>query len=112
MDTEVDVPNPSLLLIPGMYAEVDLTLDSRAHVVAVPIPAIDVGSDESSGQVYVVTPANQVEIRKVKLGLQTATEVEILVGVEAGEMVVIGNRAGLQAGQTVQPKITAMSTTQ
>ena len=28
MDTEVDVPNPSLLLIPGMYAEVNLTLDA------------------------------------------------------------------------------------
>jgi RND family efflux transporter MFP subunit len=112
MDTEVDVPNPSLILIPGMYAEVNLTLDSRAHVVAVPIPAIDVGSDESSGQVFVVTPANQVEIRRVKLGLQTATEVEILSGVETGEMVVIGNRAGLQAGQTVQPKVTAMSTAQ
>ena len=26
MDTEVDVPNPALILIPGMYAEVDLTL--------------------------------------------------------------------------------------
>jgi hypothetical protein len=48
----------------------------------------------------------------VKLGLQTATEVEILAGVEAGEMVVIGNRAGLQSGQTVQPKVTAMSTAQ
>jgi hypothetical protein len=56
-----------------------------------------------------VTPENQVEIRKVKLGLQTANEVEILAGVEAGEMVVIGNRAGLQAGQAVQPKVTAMS---
>ncbi|HXJ38875.1 MAG TPA: efflux RND transporter periplasmic adaptor subunit, partial [Bryobacteraceae bacterium] len=31
MDTEVDVPNPGLVLIPGMYAEVDLTLDKRAH---------------------------------------------------------------------------------
>ena len=29
MDTEVDVPNPSLVLIPGMYAEVDLTLARR-----------------------------------------------------------------------------------
>ena len=26
METEVDVPNPNLVLMPGMYAEVDLTL--------------------------------------------------------------------------------------
>ena len=37
MDTEVDVPNPTLLLIPGMYAEVNLTLDRAAGVLAVPI---------------------------------------------------------------------------
>ena len=110
MDTEVDVPNPSLILIPGMYAEVNLTLDSRAHVVVVPVPAIDVGSDESSGQVVVVTPENHIEIRKVKLGLQTATKVEILSGIQDGDMVVIGNRAGLQSGQQVQPKVTTMST--
>jgi len=61
MDTEVDVTNPSLVLIPGMYAEVNLTLDSRAHVVVVPVLAIDVGSDDSSGQVFVVTPENQVD---------------------------------------------------
>ena len=29
MDTEVDVPNPQLMLMPGMYAEVNLTLDHR-----------------------------------------------------------------------------------
>ena len=29
MDTEVDVENADLVLIPGMYAEVDLTLDQR-----------------------------------------------------------------------------------
>jgi RND family efflux transporter MFP subunit len=110
MDTEVDVPNPTLILIPGMYAEVNLTLDSRAHVVAVPVPAIEVGGDESTGQVLVVTPENRVEVRKVRLGLQTAVKVEIRSGLQAGEMVVIGNRAGLQPGQQVRPKVTTMST--
>jgi RND family efflux transporter MFP subunit len=110
MDTEVDVPNPSLVLIPGMYAEVNLTLDSRGHVVVIPVPAIEVGGDESSGQAVVVTPENRVEVRKVKLGLQTAAKVEILSGLRAGDMVVIGNRAGLQPGQQVRPRVTSMST--
>jgi len=105
MDTEVDVPNPSLVLIPGMYAEVDLTLDSRRGVLAVPVPAIDVGSDETSGQVVVVTPENRIEIRKVKLGLETADKVEIRSGLKQGDLVVVGSRAGLQAGQEVQPKV-------
>ena len=37
METEVDVPNPNLLLIPGMYAEVDLSLAQRKAVLAVPV---------------------------------------------------------------------------
>jgi RND family efflux transporter MFP subunit len=109
MDTEVDVTNPSLVIIPGMYAEVDLSLDSRRGVLVVPVPAVDVGSDESSGQVAVVTPDSHIEIRKVQLGLQTSTRVEIRSGLKEGELVVIGTRSGLQAGQEVKPKITAMA---
>jgi RND family efflux transporter MFP subunit len=109
MDTEVDVPNPGLLLIPGMYAEVDLTLDSRRGVLAVPIPAIDIGSDESSGQAVVVTPENRIEIRTVKLGLQTADKIEIRAGLKQGELVVVGRSSGLESGQAVRPKVTTAS---
>ena len=109
MDTEVDVTNPSLVIIPGMYAEVDLNLDSRHGVLVVPIPAVDVGSDESSGQVALVTPENHIEIRKVQLGLQTSTRVEIRSGLKEGDLVVVGSRSGLQAGQEVKPKITSMA---
>ena len=58
MDTEVDVPNPSLLLIPGMYAEVNLTLDQRKAVLAVPITAVDIARAARTGQVMIVTPNN------------------------------------------------------
>ena len=107
MDTEVDVRNPSLVLIPGMFAEVNLTLTSRNGVLAVPIPAVDLsGSDNSSGQVVVVTPGNRIEIRRVQLGMQTASTIEIRSGLRAGDLVVTGNRSGLQAGQQVRPKLT------
>jgi RND family efflux transporter MFP subunit len=104
MNTEVDVANPGLLLIPGMYAEVDLTLDDHRKVLAVPVTAVDIGNDESAGQVVVVTPENRVEIRKVQLGLQTADKIEIRSGLRAGEMVVMANRSSLKAGQDVRPQ--------
>jgi RND family efflux transporter MFP subunit len=109
MDTEVDVPNPKLVLIPGMFAEVNLTLTRREGVLSVPIPAVDLGSDASSGQVVVVTPENRIEIRKVQLGLQNATSTEIRSGLRAGDLVVTGNRSGLQAGQQVRPKLTDLA---
>jgi RND family efflux transporter MFP subunit len=110
MDTEVDVPNADLLLIPGMYAEVHLTLDRRNRVLTIPIAAVDSGSGASSAQqVVVITSDNRAEIRKVQLGLETATKVEVKSGLQEGDMVVIGNRSGLQPGQEVRPKLTTMS---
>ncbi len=109
MDTEVDVPNPLLVVIPGMYAEVRLSLDSRPAVVTVPVTAVDVGTDESSGQVAVVTPEGRVDLRKVKLGLQTTTRIEVASGLAEGDLVVVGSRAGLQPGQDVRTRLTVMS---
>ena len=98
MDTEVDVPNPSLVLIPGMYAEVNLTLDRRKPALAIPVIAVDWISDSrggavQSGQVMVVTPNNRVEMRKVELGIETANQVEVRSGLNEGDMVVLSGRA-------------------
>jgi RND family efflux transporter MFP subunit len=116
MDTEVDVPNPALVLIPGMYAEVNLTLAEKNHALAVPVTAVDLdGGDDSdgashgaSGRVMVVDADRRIEVRKVKLGLETANRVEICSGLEDGDLVVIGNRGALQPGQEVRPKITTI----
>jgi RND family efflux transporter MFP subunit len=106
MDTEVDVPNPNLVLIPGMYAQASLTLDHRNRVLTIPIPAVDFGSDEASGQVVVVAADNRIELRKVQLGLQTESKVEVRSGLSEGDVVVTGNRSNLRSGQEVRPKLT------
>ena len=122
MDTEIDVPNANLILVPGMYAEVRLNLDRRKGALAVPVSAVDMAGSSSpqpsresgavsttarSGNVMVVTPGNRIEIRKVSLGLETADKIEVLAGLKDGDLVVIGGRSSLQAGQEVRPKVTA-----
>jgi RND family efflux transporter MFP subunit len=113
MNTEVDVANPSLLLIPGMYAEVNLTLDQQLDALCVPVTAVDTGADSGdnahTGTVMIVGPDNRLASRKVKLGLETANLIEISSGLSDGDLVVIGNRASLQPGQTVQPKLTSLT---
>jgi RND family efflux transporter MFP subunit len=116
MDTEVDVANPSLILIPGMYAEVNLTLDRRDKVLAVPVMAVDRANSDSepgaaqTGEVLIVTPNNRVEKRKVTLGIESSNNIEIRSGLNEGDSVVLTGRAALQPGQEVRPKVTAMST--
>jgi RND family efflux transporter MFP subunit len=101
MDTEVDVRNPDLRLIPGMYAEVRLRVEEHAHALAVPLDAVD--RSGASPRVYTVA-AGVVHIAPVTLGLESAQRVEIASGLEEGTMVVVGRRAGLQEGEKVEPR--------
>jgi RND family efflux transporter MFP subunit len=103
MDTEVDVLNPSLVIVPGMYAEVDLQLDARTNVLSVPIAAIDDTNNQT--RLYRVNPDGAIEIVPVKVGIQTSTNAEVTAGLKEGDMVVVGNRAGLNPGEKVKPKV-------
>jgi RND family efflux transporter MFP subunit len=102
METEVDVPNPSLTLVPGMYAEANLTLDRRQKALAIPLMAVSTQGDKSS--VFVVTAENKVEERQVKLGIQTANRTEVIAGLRDGDLVVVGSRSQIQPGSQVTPK--------
>jgi len=103
MHTEVDVPNPALELVPGEYAEASLVLRQEHNVLAVPVQALNRAGDTVT--VLVVNGQNQIEERKVQIGIESPSEVEILSGLKDGELVVVGNRSQLRPGLTVSPKI-------
>ena len=108
MKTEVDVPNPTLILVPGMYAEVDLVTDQRKNVLSVPVEAVD-GSG-SSARIFKVQPSGAIQIVPVGLGIETARQIEIRSGdVHEGDDVVVGSRSGLKDGNKVQPKVIHLS---
>jgi RND family efflux transporter MFP subunit len=110
MDTEVDVPNPNLVLIPGMYAEVDLTLREHNGVLTLPVTAVDLdGANAARGRVLVVAPNNRLQSRSIELGIETASRIEVRSGLNEGDMVVVSGRASLQAGQEVRPKFTMLA---
>lgn len=108
MHTEVDVPNPNGTLFPGLYAEVILTLNKNADALTVPLESVDRDADKSS--VYVVDTSGKVELRKVKLGMETATDVEVVSGLQEGEQVIISDRSGLTPGQEVHTRLVAPPT--
>ena len=107
MDTEVDVPNPSLVLMPGMYAEVKLPLERHDGVIAIPLTAV--GGPDDKPTVFVVTPAASFANSPVQLGLQTADRAEVKSGLQEGDLVVIGSRSQLKAGEAVNPKMVEMT---
>jgi len=101
MHTEVDIPNADRKLITGLYAEATLSLDQKASAIAVPLQAITQTGDQAT--VFVVTAIGVIDVRKVSLGIQTATDAEALSGLAEGEQVVVSDRSGLKPGQKVRP---------
>jgi len=106
MHTEVDVANPNHVLLPGLYVDATITLEKKDDAISVPLQAMDQNNGETT--VDVVNPADKIEVRQIVLGIQTPTAAEVLSGLQEGDLVVVGDRSGLKAGQTVQPKIVAL----
>jgi RND family efflux transporter MFP subunit len=106
MHTEVDVPNPGRLLMPGMYAETTLTLEAKDNVLAVPLEAVTHEGDQTT--VYVASPTGKVEVRVVTIGLETSTDAEVVSGLAEGEPVIVSDRSGLKPGEEVSPQVVQM----
>jgi RND family efflux transporter MFP subunit len=104
MHTEVDVPNPKFELVPGMYASVKIPLRTVTGVLTVPVQAVQ-SSGTGAGTLLIVNASNHLERREVKLGLETATDAEVLSGLEENQTVVFGEQNQLREGQLVTPKL-------
>ena len=85
--------------LPGMYAEVTLTTQSRERATLVDKQAL-VYRDEKPF-VFVVD-GNRAKEREVKLGLTDEDHAEVLEGLELGDEVVISGQSGLEDGGLVQ----------
>ncbi len=103
METEVDVPNPDFVLMPGMFAEAVLTLDHKRDALSIPLQAIS--SNRTNPTVFVVNTQGKLEERKVRVGMETPDAVEVLTGLRADELVLIGSRGRFQPGDVVHPKL-------
>ena len=104
MHTEVDVPNPQRVLIPGLYAEATLALERQANALVVPVQALNHEAN-SQASVFVVNGNGALEDRPVQLGLTTANDAEVISGLREGERVVVSDRSGLKSGQKVQAQL-------
>jgi RND family efflux transporter MFP subunit len=103
MTAEVDVKNPQLTLIPGMYAQVMLGTAEARNANAVPPGAVDGTGDNQ--KLFVVDDGGFVRVRKVTTGIQSPQYIQILSGANPGDVVITGNHSGLHDGQKVQAHI-------
>jgi RND family efflux transporter MFP subunit len=102
MPTEIDFDNRDGRLISGMFTEAQLMLAQKPNALSVPQEAA--AQDGDNATVLLVTAENTLEERKVTLGIQGKSRVEVVSGLNEGDRVVIGNRSQFRAGEKVQPK--------
>jgi RND family efflux transporter MFP subunit len=102
METEIDFDNRDGRLIPGMYAETQLSLREKKDALTVPLESVTRNGDDAT--VLAVNADNSIEERHVKLGLEDNVRVEVLSGLTDKDRVVIGNRSQFRSGQKIQPK--------
>ncbi len=70
------------------------------NVVAVPLEAVDgSGSDQ---RVFVVDSAGVIHIRKAIIGLQSPQYVQVLSGVQPGDVVIVGRHSDYYDGERVK----------
>jgi membrane fusion protein (multidrug efflux system) len=91
-------PNPQGVLIPGAFAEVELTMRQAAEAISVPSIAV---IPELGGKKIFVLEEGQARARSVEIGIRTETRVEIVAGLAAGEQVIVSNIARLSPGVEV-----------
>lgn len=85
-----EVDNPEQELMSGMSTQVQFIVAQAKDAVL--LPANLLGQRDASGmyQVNVVNRDRSIAARKVKIGLRTAQQVQVLSGLAAGEQVLVG----------------------
>ncbi|MBI2402703.1 MAG: efflux RND transporter periplasmic adaptor subunit [Gemmatimonadetes bacterium] len=96
---EMVVGNPRGLIRPEMYAVVHLVLETRPDAIVVPRAAV---LDLEGSPTVFVTDGVTATARPIKVGIAAGDEVEILEGVNQGELVVQKGNRGLVDGQLVK----------
>jgi RND family efflux transporter MFP subunit len=74
------------LLKPGMTVELEIVVEKSSNTLIIPRPALH---QEDQGDFVYVWDGKQMELRKVKTGIQNEIQVEIKEGLKEGEEVVL-----------------------
>ncbi|MDD4930130.1 MAG: efflux RND transporter periplasmic adaptor subunit [Gallionella sp.] len=107
VQVRIEISNPQGLLKPSMFANVTLPVGSNTQVLTVPISAV---IDSGTRQIVLVQRSEgRFEPREVKLGARSDDYVEILDGIEEGELVVTSALFLIDAESNLKAALAGMS---
>ncbi|MFQ6109192.1 MAG: efflux RND transporter periplasmic adaptor subunit [Candidatus Aminicenantales bacterium] len=95
---EARVENRNLLLKPNTFGEVTLEVSTHEETLVIPQRAV------LENRIVFLARGNKAERREVTIGLQNAEMVEVLNGVEEGDLVIVEGNYGLEDGAEIAVK--------
>ncbi|MBF0282554.1 MAG: efflux RND transporter periplasmic adaptor subunit [Zetaproteobacteria bacterium] len=93
------IPNPSERLIPGMLMRVTLIQHERQALM---VPEESVTQRQDAHYLTVVDSDQKARLQVVEIGVRHEGLVEIVKGLQAGEVIVVRGMGFVKAGQTVK----------
>ncbi|TFW06152.1 efflux RND transporter periplasmic adaptor subunit [Oxalobacteraceae bacterium OM1] len=98
LQTEISLPNPDGILLPGAYVTVALAMQGNAPLT-IPTNALLLRAE--GPQVAVIDPNGRVQLRPVQLGQDFGLQVQILDGIAATDELVLNPPDSLANGDVV-----------
>jgi len=98
-EIEIEVPNSTFRLKPGMYARMTVTIDSRSGATLV--PKVAVVDYEGKRGVFTMTGDNKAKFVPLEIGIEDPAQVEARNGVTIGDTVVTSGATSLREGDTL-----------
>lgn len=97
--TEVDVPNKNGKLLPGSFGEVHFKPNINAQKVTVPVNAMLFRQE--GPQVAVVGSDNKVQLRRITIGRDYGTTLEVVGGLDVNDRIVVNPSDSIEDGEKV-----------
>ena len=98
--TEIRIPNKDNVLLPGMYAEVEVASNAAQKAIRIPSSALMI--DATGSHVEVVGPDSKLVFVPIKIGRDFGSEVEVQSGLKGDEQIVNNPTDDLKPGDLVK----------
>lgn len=106
--TEVQIPNPKRVLLPGMYVEVRFAITNATPPLVAPANTLVIRSD--GAEVAVVRPNHTVHYQKIELGRDFGDQVEVVAGLDNDAQLVVNPSDDIREGVEVRVLPTVVDT--
>jgi len=98
--TEVQIPNPKGVLLPGMYVEVRFAVTDSSPPLIIPANTLVIRTD--GPQVALVRPNHTIHYQKIELGRDYGDRVEVVGGLDGDAKLVVNPTDDIREGVEVR----------